>query len=353
VVLGIDEIPLIGLPESLRNPGIVPLAGLAVCLAGVLIARRAWTQARVSEIEGPRAVRTQRWIELSSYHDPVGRLLLPRLPEPAIEGAVAVGGHPIVDHVAYFRRSSILPWLVAGEVFKTLKVQPQRAIALTTGALQLAAERRRLLRTGLFVAVLFGGTLPLVAAGRSLIAAIATLAVVLLGVSFILSLAFLLVETRANRRRLDALRAAIRDDTPFRPPRLPVPVDRRRAPAWIAFGMSVLTFCVMFPLAGYPPGESSAGAFMLLTVLFTAYCAAIVAGYRPSRWFLVLLAYTAIARYLSDVPPWPHVPSMPDVYAIPAVPAIILIAVGVVSLVVLLRPRRLAGASGAIAVRTS
>jgi hypothetical protein len=294
---------------------------------------------------GPRAIRAQRWIELSSSHDPVGRLLYPPLPPPARENALAVGGHPVGDHVAYFRRSSVLPWMLANEVFRTMKIRPQRDVAATTAAMQLSAERRRVLRSGLFLAVLIGGTFPAVAGGRPLFDAIASLGLVLLGVSLVLSLSFLAVETRANRRALAALQMAIRAGTPIRPLRLPVPAAKRRAPAYVAFGMAGLTFCVMFPLVGYPSREEgSAGAFMLLTVLFATYCVAIVAGYRPWRWLLVLFAYTAIAQYLDKVPPWPHAPSIADFYAVPAVPAILAVAIGVCGLVVLLRPKRVSAA---------
>jgi hypothetical protein len=341
---GIESIPLIGLPDSFRHPGGLPIFGLAAFFSGWLIARRAWTVALANGVEArPRAIKARRWIELSSYHDPVGRLLFPPLPPPATENAVAVGGHPIRDHIAYFRRSSVLPWMVASEVFKTMKIRPQREIALATAALQLSAERRRLLRSGLFVAVLIGGTLPLVASGRPLFAAIASLGVVLLGVSLVLSLTFLALETRANRRVLAALQTGIRDGTPFQLPRLPVPPAKRRAPACVAFGMSVLTFCVIFALADYPSREQgSAGEFVLLTALFATYCAAIVAGYRPSRWLLVLLAYSAIVHYLNRVPPLPHAASISDAYAVPAVPAIFAVICGVCLLVVLMRPKRYA-----------
>lgn len=338
-----ETIPLIGLPDSFWHPGALPVIGLVTFVGGCLIARRLWREARSSgTVKGPGPVTPRRWIELSSYHDPVGRLLFPTLPPPAKENAIAVGGHPLQDHVAYFRNTSVLPWMIASEVLETLKIHSRRDIAATTAAIQLSAERRRVLRSGLFLVFLFGGTFPALAAGRSLFGAMASLGLALLGASVALSLVFLAVESAANRRALGALRAALRERKPVHPPRLPVPVARRWAPAYVAFGIAALAYCVMFSLAGYPsPKDGSAGAFILLTALFATYGVTIVAGYRPWRWLLALFASSAIVRYLGTVPPLPHASSLPDIYAVPAVPAILLMAIGMFWLAALLRPKRL------------
>ncbi|MGY1844722.1 hypothetical protein ACI79Y_14510 [Modestobacter sp. SYSU DS0875] len=56
-----------------------------------------------------------RWLELSSPHDMVGRLLFPSLPH-AQERLVPALGNPLLDHISYFHHGSPAVWRITHEL---------------------------------------------------------------------------------------------------------------------------------------------------------------------------------------------------------------------------------------------
>lgn len=334
----IDPWAAFGRLEPWQGVLAVPLAG------GVAWARRLCGKSYPDpDTAGLAPVRAERWIELSSYHDPVGRMLLPRLPAPAEEQSIAVGGHPVLDHVAYFSPASILPWRVAGLVLSNLGIPSPPAIATIGRSLQADAARRRRLRAGLLMTVIAVGVLPALGAGRSLFAAIAGMAAVLLATSIASSVVFTLRETAAQKSLLATLRATVSTGRHLYDLRQPVALKNRVIPTMLLLMVVLACFLTSLHLTRYPTEQSSsAGPLLLFATVALAYLLAVGAGYRPRRTYLLVCLAVCWVLHLEVVPPVPHEESVPSVLAVPGVFALAAATMLCGALFYWLSPKRLA-----------
>jgi hypothetical protein len=317
--------------------GLLEAAGAAVFLAGGWLFRRQW--ARVFPRGGSYGiapVQAAGWEEFSSYHDPVGRMLLPALPSPAKEQAVAVGGHPVMDHVAYFSSTSVVPWRIAGIALGALGRQSPPVVDVVHSNIQRLAARRRALRAGIFSVVLFFALVPSISAGEPLIVAIANAGPGLLVTATLLSVAFALRESRVNGALLSQLPDAV-TGSDVRSGPAPVGLRARALPTGTLLMLAACGFLAAILLADYPsPGANSGGALLLLGELALAYMLAVGAGYRPWRWPLLAGVLSCVALHLAAVPPIPHPSTVSDLEALPGLTtvftALILTVVALISL---------------------
>lgn len=343
-VLG--AVPPIGLrPDLLHDPmrDAVDVSTLQLTGPWVALGRRLREQA-YPDLDTVRLapVCGGWWIELSSYHDPVGRMLLPGLPAPAEERSIGVGGHPLRDHVAYFSQASILPWRVAGSVLSELGIASPPAITTIGGSLQADAARRRRLRAGLITTVLVVGTLPALGAGGSLFAAIAGVAVVLLATSIVSGVVFNLRETAAQKSVLATLRATVSTGKHLDDLRQPVSLKNRVIPTTLLLGLVLSCFLTSLHLTRYPMEQSSSAVPLFsFAMVALAYLLAVGAGYRPQRMYLLVGLALCWVSHLDVVPPVPHEESVPSVLAVPGVVALVTATVLCGALFYLLSTKRL------------
>ena len=329
--------------------GSAQAVALAAWLAGSLLSVRMFGGAYSDQTPArPVGAGCRTWVEFSSLQDPVGRMLMPVLPKPACERTIAVGGHPIADHMAYFSSASILPWHIANLVAQRLGEPGQPAVRAMDDALQARAARRRRLRGGIFAVAVALIALPHVQTARSLLDGLGNAGIYLLSLSFFSGAIFAARERRSHRLALRALIGGAPDDLSAEHFRMPVAREQRQLPATLLLALTVLAFCVMVALVGTGVGgESAPGPMFMLTTLTLAYLLAIGSGYRPGRWwFIVGVAFSGYC-FFSVVQPVPHDATVPVVSALPGVMAWLAVAVLSVWVAYLLRPGRLnAGDAG-------
>lgn len=327
------------LPSGFGRLGWPDLSRAAGSVALALLARRLWKKSKKHETLHVESARAEKWSEFSSYHDLVGRMLLPELPIAALNEAVAVGGHPFRDHVAYFSSSSILPWRIAIDALgRTARPTTLAKIDLIQWGLLSRASRRRVLRMGILTVVSVFTLLPPALAGRSASEALRTMDLNLLVPVVMLSIFFAMWEVRDNHKRLGYLQEAVADAAQPKELRLPVIAAHRIKPAALLMMLAVSAFAVGTALSSYPAHDGKGGkAFIFLLTLELAYLVAVLAGYRVWRWPLVVGFGYSILWHLSVVPPLPHAPAISYWLAEPAIAALVSQAIFIILTVVTLR----------------
>lgn len=117
-------------------------AALALVVYVAARARRQISELQAADLARPAAAR--RWVEVTSYADSVGRLAYPRLVDSS-SWEIPGSGNPLVDHVSYFRLSSVLPWILSCDVFAPALDSLTPALRSWTAYLHVRVWRSRAL----------------------------------------------------------------------------------------------------------------------------------------------------------------------------------------------------------------
>jgi hypothetical protein len=276
--------------------------GVCGCLLLVVVARRLRRGLDLSlRIERPNAAR---WHEVSSPHDPVGRLLYPRI--SATEWLVPVYGSPIFDHNSYFSRRSLVPWMVASELTDALGVGGDVAVREMANHLAEQSRRRHNLRAFVVWGALLIAAVIARSVGEQTIVQSVVAALPWAGGAALATVPVLLVAERASSSRATRLlRRTLEDER--RPPeapsaRRPASLRRRLAASAVLLTSTVLLAAAWLTvtLTDSPHLGTMAGLAAVVSFIFSIL---IMFEYRPWPlvWpFLLLVGLPTASRDAAD-----------------------------------------------------
>lgn len=268
-----------------------------------------------------------RWLEYSSPQDLVGRMLLPELPQ-ARQLVSSAGGHPVLDHVRYFAKHSLLPYHLVGHIHRAAQEPTTfgRTVQQVDRTLLLNAGRRRLVR-GLLLSGWFAIAVSyrLIEGDRlgSIVVDTSFTAVVVLAIS---SYLFVTWEQRQSQQTVDTMVKSLRTRSPLALPNTPTPWRARVLPSLLAVIGGFLFFsCGVGLLGVYPASLPPGGTSMfVLSLVEVIYATLLVAGYRPYCWLLMSVIVSGAAHHILLVQPAPSPPWLPAWAAQPGMVAVVL-----------------------------
>jgi hypothetical protein len=243
---------------------------------------------RLQETGFSRPEALDRWIEISTSADSVGRLAFPRLSGAEIYESTGLG-NPVLDHTSYFRPSSPASWFISGQLFSELLEKPIPAMRQWAHYLNERAwqVRRFTANLGLLVLIIYiFDRLP--SGGRGLRELTVQMRhpgwtfAVFIGLTVLtplLALCYQFAFTRAIDR--NPIKA---------PPKVKVVPAKNRVVLFMAWFYCAAWVGVSshFPVAygSLSPTEARLlpVAPILIAILFFVFAAALEAGYRPSWW---------------------------------------------------------------------
>lgn len=228
-----------------------------------------------------RPIREQvGWSEWTSVHDVVGRLLLPTLPQGANSAEVELGGNPLLDHTAYYKRYSVVPWLLAERILTTCAIPvPCATVPLLAEEISRVAARRRRFVDFLVRALVGLIAVTLVLTGMGLLALLPVLAVTSVALAVPIGVVRMIWERRHQGalierylRRGDTVSASLYE-----------PRSRIVVRCWAALSLGSLMMAVVLARSwsgSAPPSGPWLGAAALVALA----AAALAAGYRVREW---------------------------------------------------------------------
>lgn len=310
VLLYIGLVPT-SLPDSARNlhlsdsfRDLVPIlhvsyvavASLSVAIGATLAIRR-WGVPEAFEVK-VAGLQSMRWLEVSSPHDPVGRSLWPTLGDRVHEYSVPITGNPVADHIKYFGRISLIPWILGGEVLRSLRVTGRIDAPLKAADVACyQSGRRQALRTAvLFTWILIVVIQFHVLGGETFMVTATRVVGILIGLYAVGWIVVVAMEVLGQSRLLTKLS----DPIPL-PEVEEVPTFRRMFAGVmvVALGLIAMITARLLSIMGL---EEFSGLASLHGVVTVAYGLLIIAGYRPRPGiyasiclFLALSTTTTIA----------------------------------------------------------
>ncbi|QQM67278.1 lipase family protein [Actinomyces weissii] len=106
--------------------------------------------------------QVQEWLEITSPNDLVGRIPLPKLPSTCQQIEVAAQGNPLLDHITYFKPTSMTPRIIASKLLSDVSTKPFKDRAADSLSIATYLQQRTRRRWRLATLLIWSPLAPLV-----------------------------------------------------------------------------------------------------------------------------------------------------------------------------------------------